>query len=155
MNTTLTLTTYAKALKADREDAYLNQEELAKRIGSKQQTVSGWESGKSVPGPAYQAKLVEILGKHCRVSAIPKRGEFRLMLEAKHGEIAQDSVKGDAPATRTGEMRLGDKLAELFELMPQDPVMRAITFGKCAEIINQFGVTKLAFAPSHPGESTL
>ncbi len=154
MNTGNTsLTTYAKALKADREDAKLNQDELARRIGSKQQTVSGWEAGKSVPGPSYQAKLVEVFGKHCRVSAIPKRGEFRLMLEAQNGYVEQDSEVEDAKRpTRTAE-RLGDKLGDLFELLPPDPMIRAIAFGKCAKLLNSMSAPTQAPAPSHSSES--
>lgn len=153
MNTPNThLTTYAKALKADREDANLNQDELARRIGSKQQTVSGWEAGKSVPGPAYQAKLVEVFGKHCRVSAIPKRGEFRLMLEAKNGYVEEDSTVEDAKRpTRTVE-RLGDKLGDIFELLPNDPVVRAIAFGKCAELLNAM-IVQAPVRADHPSEN--
>jgi transcriptional regulator with XRE-family HTH domain len=146
------LTTYAKALKADREDANLNQEELARRLGSKQQTVSGWESGKSVPGPTYQEKLVAIFGKHCRVSAIPKRGEFRIMLEARHGVIEQDSLLEDAPRGKQKTERLGDKLGDIFELLPNDPVLRAIAFGKAAELLNSMIVPAQAHA-DHPSEN--
>ena len=154
MNTENTpLTTYAKALKADREDANMNQDELARRIGSKQQTVSGWEAGKSVPGPAYQAKLVEVLGRHCRVSAIPKRGEFRLMLEAKNGFVTEDSEAQDAKRPTRATERLGDKLGDLFELLPPDPMVRAIAFGKCAELINAMSAPMLLPAPSHPSEN--
>lgn len=146
------LTTYAKALKADREDANLNQDELARRIGSKQQTVSGWESGKSVPGPAYQAKLVELFGKHCRVSAIPKRGEFRLMLEAQNGYVEQDSLVEDVKRSAPRAERLGDRLGDIFELLPNDPVLRAIAFGKAAELLNAMIVPAPARA-DHPSES--
>lgn len=139
------LTTYAKALKADREDANLKQSELAKRIGSKQQTVSGWERGESVPGPTYQNKLVELFGKHCRVSAIPKRGEFRIMLEARHGAVQQDSEVHDTKrASIESVENLGGKLGALFELLPRDPMIRAITFGRCAEIINDMSLPKHA-----------
>lgn len=44
---------YHQALKADRQDAGLNQAELAARIESKQQTVSGWEAGLSMPSKNY------------------------------------------------------------------------------------------------------
>jgi transcriptional regulator with XRE-family HTH domain len=154
MNTGNTpLTTYAKALKADREDANLNQDELARRIGSKQQTVSGWEAGKSVPGPHYQAQLVEVFGKHCRVSAIPKRGEFRLLLEAKNGYVEEDSDGEDAKRPSRPTERLGDKLGDLFELLPDDPMVRAIAFGKCAELLNSMSAPMLLLAPSRPSEN--
>lgn len=128
------LTTYAKALKADREDANLKQAELANRLGSKQQTVSGWERGESVPGPTYQAKLVELFGKNCRVSAIPKRGEFRILMEARNGLVQQDSTIEGSKRTDAQE-NLGNKLSALFELLPSDPMVRAIAFGRCAQII--------------------
>jgi transcriptional regulator with XRE-family HTH domain len=137
------LTTYAKALKADREDANLKQNELALRLGSKQQTVSGWERGESVPGPTYQAKLVELFGKNCRVSAIPKRGEFRIMLEARTGSIQQDSPVEDVKRADGCPENLGDKLSALFEMLPKDPMTRAIAFGRCAQLIKEISESSL------------
>lgn len=56
-------TALAQALTADRQRLGLSQQELAKRMGVSQQSVSKWEDGSSAPRGKRLKQLVSVLGK--------------------------------------------------------------------------------------------
>ena len=53
--------TFARQLREWRRRKFLTQKELAKLIPVTYQTVQRWEAGQSVPYPATQKRLVEVL----------------------------------------------------------------------------------------------
>ncbi|MCL2031284.1 MAG: helix-turn-helix domain-containing protein [Oscillospiraceae bacterium] len=52
----------AKRLKQLRGEAGLSQQSLGDKLGVSQQTVAGWEAGRTAPNRRYVARLVEIFG---------------------------------------------------------------------------------------------
>ena len=54
----------AISLRAARVDANLTQEQAAEAIGVRQNTISRWELGTSVPSGKYIPKICEVYGKH-------------------------------------------------------------------------------------------
>lgn len=99
-----TITTFGKALRAERERMGLTQKELADRVGTVQQSVGGWEAGRSLPRPEMFDKLVEVFGPHSPVAALPPRGQ--IVQRAKYGpspmrpfkEINESRIKRELDA---------------------------------------------------------
>ena len=53
---------FGKILKSKREECKLSQEEVAKRMGISQKTVSAWETGRNTPKLDDYAKMAKIYG---------------------------------------------------------------------------------------------
>lgn len=53
---------FAERLKKLRTDKGLSQEELAKVVGVKQQTIGGWENGRTEPDHQITCKLADFFG---------------------------------------------------------------------------------------------
>ena len=87
--------TFGNVLRGERVLRKLTQTNLADMLDTKQQTVAGWEAGKSVPGSRYHDALVEIFGRDSPIAALPKRGDMLIPVEAKNGHIEQNSVVED------------------------------------------------------------
>ncbi|MBV9655074.1 MAG: helix-turn-helix transcriptional regulator [Acetobacteraceae bacterium] len=72
--------TLAATLIRARADAGLTQEELAERMGTKQEVVARWEGGKVMPSTRTLARLAKATGTTLRISFVPARrraGETR------------------------------------------------------------------------------
>jgi transcriptional regulator with XRE-family HTH domain len=66
--------TLAAVLIRARIDAGLTQEQLAERMGTKQEVVARWESGKVLPSTRTLARLAKATGTALRISFMPVRG---------------------------------------------------------------------------------
>lgn len=69
----------AAALIRARAEAGLTQEQLAERMGTKQEVVARWEGGKVMPSTRTLARLAKATGTTLRISFAPQRpsGEAR------------------------------------------------------------------------------
>lgn len=65
--------TLAAALIRARAEAGLTQEQLAKRMGTKQEVVARWEGGKVMPSTRTLARLAKATGTTLRISFAPPR----------------------------------------------------------------------------------
>lgn len=63
--------TLAAALIRARAEAGLTQEQLAKRMGTKQEVVARWEGGKVMPSTRTLARLAKATGTTLRISFAP------------------------------------------------------------------------------------
>ncbi|MGH7154753.1 MAG: helix-turn-helix domain-containing protein [Acetobacteraceae bacterium] len=63
--------TLAAALIRARAEAGLTQEQLAKRMGTKQEVVARWEGGKVMPSTRTLARLAKATGTTLRISLAP------------------------------------------------------------------------------------
>jgi transcriptional regulator with XRE-family HTH domain len=61
----------AAALIRARANAGLTQEELAKRMGTKQEVVARWEGGKVLPSTRTLARLAKATGTRLQISFAP------------------------------------------------------------------------------------
>lgn len=71
--------TFADALRHYRKDHSLKQSDIAKVIGTRQQTVAKWEAGESAPHPRYLNALAQLLGIDERelvalINSVPEAG---------------------------------------------------------------------------------
>jgi len=64
----------AAALIRARAEAGLTQEQLAERMGTKQEVVARWEGGKVMPSTRTLARLAKATGTTLRISFAPPRG---------------------------------------------------------------------------------
>ena len=85
----------AAALIRVRSDAGLTQEQLAERMGTKQEVVARWEGGKVLPSTRTLTRLAKATGTTLRISFAPSSQAI-----AK----ARRSSKASAPRSR----RMGD-----------------------------------------------
>jgi len=65
--------TLAAALIRARAEAGLTQEQLARRMGTKQEVVARWEGGKVMPSTRTLARLAKATGTTLRISFAPVR----------------------------------------------------------------------------------
>lgn len=80
--------TFGARLRTLREAAGLSQRELARQMGIRQSSVSGWEAGRNTPQLNLAARLAQALGV--------KIGELMTPdLLAAQGESAEDEPKGE------------------------------------------------------------
>lgn len=63
--------TLAAALIRARAEAGLTQEQLAKRMGTRQEVVARWEGGKVMPSTRTLARLAKATGTTLRISFVP------------------------------------------------------------------------------------
>jgi transcriptional regulator with XRE-family HTH domain len=63
----------ASALIRARADAGLTQEELAERMGTKQEVIARWEGGKVMPSTRTLARLAKATGTRLQISFAPSR----------------------------------------------------------------------------------
>jgi transcriptional regulator with XRE-family HTH domain len=63
----------AAALIRARADAGLTQEQLAERMGTKQEVIARWESGKVLPSTRTLARLAKATGTRLQISFAPSR----------------------------------------------------------------------------------
>jgi transcriptional regulator with XRE-family HTH domain len=82
MDETPRITTYGKALKAERQRLDLTQAKLAEMAGTTQQNIQGIEAGRSIPGTDIHDKLVEIFGRHTPLVNTARRGDIVLAADA-------------------------------------------------------------------------
>lgn len=68
--------TFAKALRMERERLGLTQKELADKLGCAQQNVAGMENDKSLPKPDLHDKMIEVFGPNSPVAALPPRRDI-------------------------------------------------------------------------------
>jgi transcriptional regulator with XRE-family HTH domain len=61
----------AAALIRARADAGLTQEQLAQRMGTKQEVIARWESGKVMPSTRTLARLAKATGTRLQISFAP------------------------------------------------------------------------------------
>jgi transcriptional regulator with XRE-family HTH domain len=61
----------AAALIRARADAGLTQEELAERMGTKQEVIARWEGGKVMPSTRTLARLAKATGTRLQISFAP------------------------------------------------------------------------------------
>jgi transcriptional regulator with XRE-family HTH domain len=61
----------ATALIRARADAGLTQEELAERMGTKQEAIARWEGGKVMPSTRTLARLAKATGTRLQISFAP------------------------------------------------------------------------------------
>jgi transcriptional regulator with XRE-family HTH domain len=64
----------AAALIRARADAGLTQEQLAERMGTKQEVVARWEGGKVMPSTRTLARMAKATGTRLQVTFAPRRG---------------------------------------------------------------------------------
>jgi transcriptional regulator with XRE-family HTH domain len=67
----------AAALIRARADAGLTQEQLAERMGTKQEVVARWEGGKVLPSTRTLARLAKATGTMLRISFAPAVAKAR------------------------------------------------------------------------------
>ena len=65
--------TLAAALIGARADAGLTQEQLAQRMGTRQEVVARWEGGKVLPSTRTLARLAKATGTRLQISFAPGR----------------------------------------------------------------------------------
>ena len=65
----------ASALLRARASAGLTQEQLAERMGTKQEVVARWEGGKVLPSTRTLARLAKATGTRLRISFAPAGGD--------------------------------------------------------------------------------
>ena len=63
----------AAALVRARADAGLTQEDLAERMGTKQEVIARWEGGKVMPSTRTLARLAKATGTRLQISFAPSR----------------------------------------------------------------------------------
>jgi len=63
----------AAALIRARADAGLTQEQLAERMGTKQEVIARWEGGKVLPSTRTLARLAKATGTRLQISFAPSR----------------------------------------------------------------------------------
>jgi len=68
--------TFARALRMERERLGLTQKELAEKLGCAQQNIAGMENDKSLPKPDLHDKMVEIFGQTSPIAALPPRRDI-------------------------------------------------------------------------------
>jgi transcriptional regulator with XRE-family HTH domain len=125
------LNTLAKALHAERKRLKLTQVQLAKILQTTQQAIGGWEAGKTLPRKEFYDRMCNLFGPHSPINNVAKKGEIVMAHNAKHtmltGEFADtpESVHSD----------YAEKLARLFDKLPEDEVARAWVFGRCTSAI--------------------
>lgn len=83
----------AAALIRARADAGLTQEQLAERMGTKQEVVARWEGGKVLPSTRTLARLAKATGTTLQISFVSSRGRGKL-------------VRSKVPAIRSGVRRV-------------------------------------------------
>ncbi len=66
---------FPEALRLSRKLMDWSQEQVAVEVGASQQTVAGWEKGRSNPRPDAYAKLVEVFGAESLVAKFPPKDE--------------------------------------------------------------------------------
>jgi len=72
------VTTFGKALKAERERKELTQSQLAERLGTTQQNIGHWEAGRSLPKQETHERLLEVFGPDSVLSYMAPKGEIRV-----------------------------------------------------------------------------
>ena len=63
----------AAALIRARADAGLTQEQLAERMGTKQEVIARWEGGRVLPSTRTLARLAKATGTRLQISLAPSR----------------------------------------------------------------------------------
>ena len=66
---------FPEALRICRKLKDWSQEQVGTEVGASQQTVAGWEKGRSNPRPEAYAKLVEVFGQDSLVAQFPPKDE--------------------------------------------------------------------------------
>ena len=141
-------TTFAKAVKLERNRLELTQTQLADAVGTTQQNVAGWERGKSLPKTPTWERLVELFGKDSIIAALPPRGEIPGGNEIMHSNraILTAQTKAEfshikslpqptpAPTAPCDDPHVA-LFATLFDKLPCDPMVRAMALGECAKCI--------------------
>lgn len=158
-------TTFAKAIKLERNRLELTQTQLADAVGTTQQNVAGWERGKSLPKTPTWERLVELFGKDSIIAALPPRGEIpggneimysnRAILtaqtQAEYSHLKALPQPTPAPAQAPCEPHVA-MLAAMFATLPDDPMVRALALGECARCIRNALENKDGVAPSQQSE---
>jgi transcriptional regulator with XRE-family HTH domain len=73
----------AAALIRARADAGLTQEQLAERMGTKQEVVARWEGGKVLPSTRTLTRLAKATGTTLRISFAPSRAPAKARRSGK------------------------------------------------------------------------
>lgn len=141
----MTQTTFAKALRAERQRLELTQTQLADKIGTSQQNVAAWEAGKSLPRPEVFDALVEVVGRHSVIAALPPRGEIPGGTELLDANVA--IYNAELSARNAVPSSFAQALVILFDALPDDPVTRATVFSHATTVILNAGR-----APAPPPE---
>jgi Predicted transcriptional regulators len=80
---------FAERLKKLRTDKGLSQEDLAKIVGVKQQTIGGWENGRTEPDHQITCKLADFFG----VTTDELLGRENKLLVPKNGIITMNDIR--------------------------------------------------------------
>lgn len=90
---------FPEALRLSRKLKDLSQGDVGVAVGASQQTVAGWERGRSMPRRAVYAKLVELFGADSLVATFPPKDEDLLpeVLERTAGYAKLDPVHLKTP----------------------------------------------------------
>ena len=83
----------AAALIRARADAGLTQEQLAERMGTKQEVVARWEGGKVMPSTRTLARIAKATGTTLQISFVSSRGRGK-------------QVRSKAPTAGSGVRRV-------------------------------------------------
>ena len=92
-------TTFGRALRAERESkgGDWTQKHLADLVGTTQQNIGHWESGRSLPKEDAFEKLVEIFGPDSPIAALPPRREIPSRREIPAGAARINGLAEQLP----------------------------------------------------------
>lgn len=85
-----------RSIRELRQDAGVSQSELAEKVGVSQAQLSGWETGRHVPGGTNLRKVADALGVD--MSAIAFGGEVTITNRERLRAILQAELDGESPA---------------------------------------------------------
>ena len=128
-----TVISFHDALFAERERVGLTQTQLANALGTSQQNVASWESGRSVPRARTLARLVEYFGPNSPIARLAPKGRLEpsvpvRLVSTSPGEpdVVQDlrtiwrNTAGDNPTRHPPDLR--KHLAERLQGFVEHPI---------------------------------
>jgi DNA-binding XRE family transcriptional regulator len=135
------VTTYGKALKAERIRKELTQRQLADATGTTQQNIGGIEKGKSVPRPELHLAFLDLFGPHSPLNNASPRGaiiQIATRDAISNMRRATDNT-GAVPAAKapTEYSEMADELARMFDNIPTAAHMRAKLFSQITNMLTR------------------
>jgi DNA-binding XRE family transcriptional regulator len=108
--------TFAKALRMERERLGLTQKELAEKLGCAQQNIAGMENDKSLPKQDLHDKMIEVFGQHSPVAALPPRRDIAELME----RVSSPMYSSREPQTTEAAEPEHWREIEFVELLPHN-----------------------------------
>ena len=115
-------------IKTAMEDAGLNPAELARRTQYTEATVSHWLSGRTKTLKGVSASKLSKVTGFSEKWLIEGRGE-------RKPTNKEPRISTSEAIEKPRYSDLANRLAELFDMLPDDPTLQARAFGACTQIL--------------------